>query len=184
MKTYLLHHPQLLSSSSSLSARLKPEKARHRDIVNKPSYAHVIIEFIKDTEQKPSGHIRYILPYSIRDVTKETCRKRRDIYYCIWNIKTQNISQQRVQAVKDAAFLNQVNLWRLYIHLCLMQNVPSFSWSQDDLFRCPASGHVLQEHHSHSNGFLSKLRQPWWPERLSQVASTLYSSLQERDSKK
>lgn len=37
-----------------------------------------------------------------------------------------------------------------------MQNVPSFSWSQDDLFRCPASGHVLQEHHS-PNGFYQSL---------------------------
>lgn len=72
MKTYLQHLSQLLLSSSSLSAWLKPEKARHRDIVNKLSYAHVIIVFIKDTEQN-----QVVISVISSHIQSETPQKRR-----------------------------------------------------------------------------------------------------------
>lgn len=166
-----MHALQPLMSSSSLSTRLKPEKARHHDIVktNKQKKKKITLWAVIVYKNK-CQYEWYILPYSIWDATKKTCRKRRDIYYCIWNIKTQKISQSRVQAVKDAAFINEVNLWGLTLLLDADRAVLFLFSRQTLLASCQFK-------------ILSKLKQPSWLERLNQV-TTLYSSLQERGLKK
>lgn len=116
MKTYLQHLSQLLTSSLGWLVLLKTEGITiSKESVGSAHVSYCFVFFKKhDTKRDIRDNelqvdIRYVLPYSIWDATREASRKRRDIYYCIWIIKTQDISQQRAQAVKDAACVNNVN---------------------------------------------------------------------------
>lgn len=132
---------------------------------------------IRDNELQVD--IRYVLPYSIRDATREASRKRRDIYYCIWIIKTQDISQQRAQAVKDAA-CEEINIFQCE---CLTY---IFAWRRWRLFlflKITSSGILSRITCCSSTTGTMTLPKPKQPSSFrwfSQVATTLHSDVLER----
>lgn len=152
-----MHALQPLMSFSSLSTRLKPEKARHHDIVKTN----------KQTKKSHYGQLLFIKTnVNMNDISShiqsETPQKRRAESAGTFIIASEILKPRRSHSRESRLSKMQLVLMKSTcedLHCCLMRTVPSFSFFQDKLFWHPASLRFYQSLNNH-RGLSGSIR---WP---------------------